>query len=135
MLRTISLICLTVLAACGGGATESATSAGPLSTTGTVDATPNITFNPSPLNIVAGGSVTFAFSSVGHNVFFDGATGAPADIPGVNVNTSVTRTFPTAGTYVYTCHIHPGMTGRIVVSAAPARSDSGPTGYAGYNRS
>ena len=95
---------------------------------GTVDATPNLTFNPSPLNIVAGGTATFAFGSVGHNVFFDAATGAPADIPGVNANTSVTRTFPTAGTYVYTCHIHPGMTGRIVVSPAPARTDRGPTG-------
>jgi plastocyanin len=104
-------------------------------TSGTVDATPNITFNPSPLNIVAGGTATFAFGSVGHNVYFDGATGAPADIPGVNVNTSVTRMFPTAGTYVYTCHIHPGMTGRIVVSPATTASDSGQTGYGSYNRS
>ena len=102
---------------------------------GTISATPNITFDPSPLNIVAGGTATFAFGSVGHNVYFDAATGAPADIPGVNVNTSVTRVFPTAGTYVYTCHIHPGMTGHIVVSPAPTASDSGPTGYGTYNRS
>jgi OOP family OmpA-OmpF porin len=135
MLRTTSLICLTVLAACGGGATEAPTPASVPPTSGTVDATPNITFNPSPLNIAAGGTATFAFGSVGHNVYFDGATGAPANIPGVNVNTSVTRMFPTAGTYVYTCHIHPGMTGRIVVSPAPTASDSGPTGYGSYNRS
>ena len=135
MLRTTSLICLTLLAACGGGTTEYATSASVPPTSGTVDATPNITFNPSPLNIVAGGSATFAFGSVGHNVYFDSATGAPADIPGVNVNASVTRTFPTPGTYVYTCHIHPGMTGRVVVSPAATASDSGPTGYGTYNRS
>jgi plastocyanin len=135
MLRTTSLICLTLLAACGGGATEAATSASGPPASGTVDAAPNITFNPSPLNIMAGGTATFAFGSVGHNVYFDGTTGAPANIPGVNVDTSVTRTFPTPGTYVYTCHIHPGMTGRIVVSAAPTASDSGPTGYGSYNRS
>ena len=134
MLRTTSLICVAFLAACGGGATEYATTTSVPSANGTVDATPNITFNPSPLNIVAGGTATFAFGSVGHNVFFDSATGAPADIPGVNVNTSVTRKFPTAGTYVYTCHIHPGMTGRIVVSPASTRSDSGPTGYGSYDR-
>lgn len=135
MLRTTSLICLTLLAACGGGATEAATSTSVPPTSGTVDATPSITFNPSPLNIVAGGTATFAFGSVGHNVYFDGAIGAPADIPGVNANTSVTRMFPMAGTYVYTCHIHPGMTGRIVVSPAAPASDSGPTGYGSYSRS
>ena len=135
MLRTTSLIGLTLLAACGGGATEAATSTSVPATTGTVDATPNITFNPSPLNIVAGGTATFAFGSVGHNVYFDGTTGAPANIPGVNVNTSVTRTFPTPGTYVYTCHIHPGMTGRVIVSPAATAADSGPTGYGSYNRS
>jgi plastocyanin len=134
MLRTTSLICLTLLAACGG-ATEYPTSASVPPASGTVDATPNITFNPSPLNIVAGGTATFAFGSVAHNVYFDAATGAPADIPGVNVNTSVTRAFPTPGTYVYTCHIHPGMTGRVVVSPAATASDSGPTGYGSYNRS
>jgi len=116
MLRTISLVCLAGLAACGGSATESPASVPVPPMTGTVNANPNLTFNPSSLNIVAGGTATFAFGAVGHNVYFDAATGAPANIPGVNANTSVTRTFPTAGTYVYTCHIHPGMTGRIVVS-------------------
>jgi plastocyanin len=37
------------------------------------------------------------------------------NITGVNANTSVTRTFDTAGTFTYTCHIHPYMQGKVVV--------------------
>jgi plastocyanin len=129
MLRLSSLICLTLLAACSGGTSSTApTSPSPA----TVNAAPNLSFDPSPLHLVAGGTVTFAFGSVAHNVFFDAIPGAPADIPGTNANTSTTRTFPTAGTYVYNCHIHPGMTGTIIVSQVPTSSDSGYTGYTGY---
>ena len=98
----------------------------------TVNATPGISFAPSPLNVAAGGTVTFAFGSVGHNVFFHATPGAPADIPGTNANASVTRTFPTTGTYVYDCHLHPGMTGTIVVGSATAPPDTGSGGYGGY---
>ena len=65
-----------------------------------------------------GGTVTFAFGSVGHNVYFDNdPAGAPADIPGVNSNTNVDRVFGTAGVYTFNCHIHPDMHGTITVVA------------------
>jgi len=81
-----------------------------------VNATASLAFDPSTLNTSVGHTVTFKFESVAHNIYFDAATGAPADIPGVNSNTSVTRTFDTAGTYTYSCHIHPYMQGKVVVN-------------------
>jgi plastocyanin len=67
--------------------------------------------------VEAGDEVTFAFGSVAHNVFFDAGTGAPADIAGTNAGVSVTRVFPTAGVFHFTCHIHPSMTGTVTVQA------------------
>lgn len=81
----------------------------------TISATPSLTFGPSSLTVNAGDVVTFAFGSVAHNVFFDQLAGAPADIDGLNANVSIQRTFATPGTYHYTCHIHPSMTGTVVV--------------------
>ena len=81
----------------------------------TVTATADLTFTPATLTVDAGQAVTFAFKSVAHNVFFASQAGAPDDIEGNNANVSVPRTFATAGTYEYTCHIHPSMHGTVVV--------------------
>jgi plastocyanin len=68
------------------------------------------------VNLALGGTVTFQFEGVQHNVFFDDpGEGAPDDIPQPTANASVARTFDTPGSYVYHCHIHPEMTGTIVV--------------------
>jgi len=105
------------LGACGSSYGSGAT--GPTGSTGpTVTASNDLTFAPASLSVHPGDVVTFDFGSVGHNVFFDATNGAPADIGGTNASVAVTRTFSTAGTYRYTCHIHPGMTGTIVVGAS-----------------
>ena len=129
MLRSSSLIFLALLAACSASTYPASSSA----TNATVNATPSITFNPSPVHVAAGTTVTFAFGSVGHNVFFDTTPGAPADIDGTNADTSVTRTFSTPGTYVYNCHIHPGMSGTVIVSSPATPSDSSNVGTGYYN--
>jgi plastocyanin len=100
------------LAACGGSGGGPST--GPRDPR-TIDATPSLSFGPSTLTVNVGDEVTFAFGSLAHNVFFDAEAGAPADITGLNANVSVRRTFTTAGSFHYTCHIHPGMAGTVVV--------------------
>ncbi|HXD23334.1 MAG TPA: plastocyanin/azurin family copper-binding protein [Gemmatimonadaceae bacterium] len=81
----------------------------------TVDANTNNTFNPSPLTVTVGTTVSFVFGAVGHNVTFANTTGRPADIGGSNSNTTITRQFNTAGTFNYQCTIHAGMTGTVIV--------------------
>ena len=116
----LGLATATTLAACGGGMAASTTSPNPPPPpSATVNATPQIAFSPAQLTVTQGGTVTFAFGSVGHNVYFDNdPAGAPGDIPGVNSNTNVDRVFGTVGVYTFNCHIHPGMHGTITVVAS-----------------
>ena len=99
--------------ACGSNGYGGSTAPPPAGNT--VAATPSLAFTPATLTVNVGDVVTFAFGSVAHNVFFTQQAGAPTDIGGSNANVSVTRTFATAGTYAYTCHIHPSMQATVVV--------------------
>jgi plastocyanin len=83
-----------------------------------VQATTNLAFTPSSVSIQPGDSVLWVFASVGHNVTFDAVTGAPATIGGTNSNVTISRTFPTAGTFTYHCTIHPSMTGTVSVNTS-----------------
>lgn len=78
-----------------------------------VAATANNAFTPGCVVIAAGGAVTWTFAST-HNVIFGSNQPSGGNIP-ETPSGSVSRTFPAAGNYPYTCNIHPGMSGRVVV--------------------
>jgi len=98
-----------------GGATKTANvdinvvAPGP---TAAVSATAGSQFEPRTVAVTTGGTVTWSFAIL-HNVQFTGA-GAPANIPDRGTG-SEARQFNTAGTYNYTCGIHSGMSGTVVV--------------------
>lgn len=79
-----------------------------------VQASTSNTFTPSTVTVAVGGTVTWGFAAE-HNVLFSGA-GAPQDI-GVTGSGSVARVFNTAGTFPYTCSLHAGMSGSVLVAS------------------
>lgn len=89
------------------------TAAGAAPATQSVDATTGNTFSPACIQLAAGGSVTWNFASE-HNVQFQG-TGPTGGNIGNTATGSVSRAFPNAGNYEYTCTLHAGMNGRVVV--------------------
>ncbi len=78
---------------------------------GTTDAT----FTVPSVTIAVGGTVTWTFGATSHNVIFSSA-GAPTNVP-ISASSSVSRTFPTAGTFPYACTLHAGMNGTVIVAA------------------
>ncbi len=83
-------------------------------------------FSPGAVQLATGGTVTWVFGAVAHNVTFAGGAGAPANIPGSNADTSVSRTFGTVGTFSYGCSLHAGMTGSILVGGGTGPGDPYP---------
>ena len=68
-------------------------------------------FDPATLDVKVGDTVTFKNEdSAPHNVKIDGKELGAQD-PGA----SVTWTAATAGSFPYTCTIHPSMAGEIIV--------------------
>ena len=103
-----------VVVACGDGGNDSTT--GPTNTASGSDVTAgaNSQFSPSTITVAPGGSVTWVFGPLTHNVTFAATAGHPADIGDTN-SASVSRTFNVAGTFTYTCTLHQGMNGTVRV--------------------
>ena len=132
--RLILTCALAALAAACSSSTDPGSSNNPGGSppmAATVNATSLNTFTPASVAIGVGGTVTFVFGDVPHNVFFDNSpAGAPDPITGSNSNMSQTRTFNTAGTFEFDCHMHPGMKGTVLVSnTATVPPPGGGSGY------
>lgn len=77
---------------------------------------PGLTFSPVETVVKQGGTVRFIFPALAHNVIWDPRlAGSPTDI-NTTSNVTLSRTFPTAGVFLYKCTLHPGMDGTILVS-------------------
>ena len=111
----ISVGSATITATISGIAGSTGVTVAPAGATATVQANTSQHFVPAQVDITAGGTVTWQFSTLTHNVTFSGsAAGTPANIPDT-FSASVSRSFTTAGTFAYQCTIHAGMTGTVVV--------------------
>lgn len=102
-----------------GSVTRSATAVvtvtGSLPTAVTVVAgTASNDFTPANVAIARGGTVTWTFGALLHNVEFQGGAGVPANVSNTS-NASVSRTFNTAGNFGYVCSLHGGMNGSVFV--------------------
>jgi plastocyanin len=71
-------------------------------------------FDPSTVDIGVGGTVTFSWNGVTHNVTW---ASPPAGVQNISDRSSgsVAATFNQAGTYDYHCTLHSGMNGTVVV--------------------
>jgi plastocyanin len=72
----------------------------------------NFLFKPKTLNITKPTAVTWTNNdSTGHNVVFNGFGSRT-----LGFGKTYTHTFKTAGTFKYHCTLHPGMSGKVVVT-------------------
>ncbi|MBX3134514.1 MAG: hypothetical protein KF689_14120 [Gemmatimonadaceae bacterium] len=105
-----SVICGALLLA----AAQACSSDGPAAPAGNTISMSSTSFVPASLTIDATESVTFRNpSGVLHNVTFSTA-GSPANV-GDHSSGQNSRSFPTAGTFDFSCTNHAGMVGSITV--------------------
>jgi plastocyanin len=124
--KHLLVVAILAVAACGGGGSDSPTTPGntggnnnpggnpggaPSSTNAVTVANNN--FSPANVQVSVGTTVTWTWSqdAITHNVtFVDGTQSGDK-----GAGSTFSRTFSTAGTFNYSCTIHPGMNGSVLV--------------------
>jgi plastocyanin len=102
---------LFAVGACGGDDDGGGAAAEP----GVVIVEDNV-FKPKTIKVGVGDTVTWRFEgNSAHNVVFDEGEGSDLMKDG-----TFERTFDEAGTFDYTCTVHPGMSGKVDVSNSAA---------------
>lgn len=115
----IGLLLASAVAGCADTGKPDAGQAAPASSTSEVDPTvvvSGMVFQPSTVTIRVGQTVTWKFDDRGiaHNVA--AAAGAPERFAStIMTGGSYSHTFDRPGTYPYTCTLHSGMAGTVVV--------------------
>jgi plastocyanin len=108
----VLVLVLTITTACGGGGpSRSAADAAPV--TGVTEVlAKNLRFQPPAIQVPAGTGVTWRFDdgSVPHNVKGDGFASKN------QTKGTFAHRFDRPGEYRYTCTLHAGMDGRVVVT-------------------
>ncbi len=104
-----------ILAAGGCGGSGGSYGSGPTNSGGSTSkqiVVKNNSFDPSATTVPVGSIVTWTWAqgSVVHNVMFDDGQKSADQSTG-----TYSRLFDKAGSYPYTCTIHPGMTGSVTV--------------------
>lgn len=89
----------------GGGTTPVATTAVNVA---------NFSFSPSAITVAPGATVTWTWVSGTHNVTFGGGE-MTSTAGNMSSGTHAAAAPATAGTYNYSCTLHPGMTGTVQV--------------------
>lgn len=119
------LVALIVVLACGGGQEPTSpggtggggggggggTGGGAPGPTAAVSVQNN-SFSPSSARVLIGGTVTWTFTTAGHNVSFSDGTAGSGNL---TTNETFARNYPTAGTFPYNCTNHAGMNGTVIV--------------------
>jgi plastocyanin len=108
----LTLVLTFTLAACQAGSAASPADAPPVRGVTTVDAK-ELKFLPPAVQVEPGTEITWRFvdGSVPHNVKGDGFASKTQD------KGTFSHRFEQAGEYRYTCTLHAGMDGRVVVVA------------------